>query len=186
MSIFLFTGAQGTGKTTLLKRIVEELPDFKLVTNIARDLKTNNNIALNKQGNQESQQLIFDTLKRKLDENISYDIIGDRGLTDVVAFSRYLHEQGKIDKDNYDKQLSKLKNWNNTNKQNCIYLYTPIEFPVVDDNTRSTDEEYRKSIDKYIYQFLQEDNVRFFTITGSVENRLELVRNIINNEIKSK
>ena len=183
MSIFLFTGAQSTGKTTLLKRIVNEYPENDLVTNVVRNLKKKNSVTINKQGNYNSQQIIFDTLENKLEVASSSVVLGDRGLIDVVAFTKYLYTQNVVSEYEYHTQLKRLGDWHLRHQNDCIYMYTPIEFPVVSDGIRDVDECYREYIDETIHELLEYSNIEYHIITGTVSDRLDKVRNIINSKI---
>lgn len=58
--------------------------------------------------------------------------------------------------------------------------YFPIEFPVVDDGVRSTDEEFRAEIDFLIKTFLDSAEIKYHTITGTVEERIAKVDSILN------
>lgn len=181
--MFLFTGAQSTGKTTLLRHIVSEYPENTLVTNVVRDLKKNSSIAINKQGNYNSQQIIFNTLENKLEAIDNNIILGDRGLIDVVAFTKYLYTQNVVSEYEYHTQLKCLENWHLKHQNDCIYMYTPIEFPAVSDGIRDVDECYREYIDKTIHELLELSNIEYHIITGTVSDRLDKVRNIINSKI---
>jgi nicotinamide riboside kinase len=58
-------------------------------------------------------------------------------------------------------------------------FYIPIEFNIIDDNYRPIDTEYQKKIDTNLLKLLTYANIPFYTITGSVEQRLTQIRDII-------
>jgi predicted ATPase len=184
--LFTFTGAQGTGKTTILNEVIKEYKDMETVTNVVRSLH-NDGVKINKKGNGKTQQLIYDTLKRKYIDylyNSSYEdfntgCICDRSLVDVVAYTKYLYERGKASKSSYEEQLKDLKEWAIYHRYGCLYIYIPIEFPVVEDGVRDVDEEYRAEIDKNIIWLLQECGFDYYILEGSVEERVEIMKNII-------
>ena len=87
----LLTGAQGTGKSTILKELEKE--GFKTITEVVRNLaKTGVNV--NEMGDEEGQNIIFKTYQKLLNENDDY--VSDRCLIDVAAYTRYSVGKGKI------------------------------------------------------------------------------------------
>ena len=185
--LFTFTGAQGTGKTTILNEVVSEYKDMEVITNVVRNLYNKGDIKINKKGNGKTQQLIYDTLKHKcIDylynscyEDFNTGCICDRSLVDVVAYTKYLYERGKASKSSYEEQLKDLKEWVIYHRHGCKYIYIPIEFPAVVDGVRDIDEEYRKEIDENIKWLLRECNIDYYILEGSVEERVEMMKNII-------
>ena len=61
-----FIGAQGTGKTTLLNQLAEESIkvdsgiNFKIITNVVRNLVETEGVKINKKGSSKSQNIIFE------------------------------------------------------------------------------------------------------------------------------
>lgn len=171
MERVIYTGAQGTGKTTILNIM---RATYDVITEVVRNL-AKTGIKINEQGTLEGQETIFNEYKRLLSEKREY--ISDRGLTDVAAYTLYhsVHEKNidkkaaltrlALDQINYIKQFVK-------ENPDVVYCYFPIEFPVVDDGVRSTDEKFREEIDKHIVDILKIANIPYITITGSVATRL--------------
>lgn len=183
-----FTGAQGTGKTTLLNQLVGESIKFDsginihTITNVVRNLVRREGVQINKKGNSASQNLIFNEYLKifnGIDTNI--DWVSDRSLIDVVAYTKYLYEHKKASKKCYESQLQSLKLWceENLRVKDTLFVYFPIEFEVVNDGVRSLDEDYRKEIDKNIKDILTDINVNYYIIEGSQDERLEMMKNII-------
>lgn len=185
--LFIFTGAQGTGKTTILNEVVSEYKDMEVITNVVRNLYNSGDIKINKKGNGKTQQLIYDTLKLKyIDylynscyEDFNTGCICDRSLVDVVAYTKYLYEQGKASKKSYEEQLKDLKEWAIYHRCGCKHVYIPIEFPAKEDGIRDIDEEYRREIDSNIKWLLQECEIDYYILEGSIEERVEMTKNII-------
>jgi nicotinamide riboside kinase len=185
--LFVFAGAQGTGKTTILNEVVNEYKDMEVITNVVRNLYNKGDIRINKKGNGKTQQLIYDTLKHKyIDylynscyEDFNTGCICDRSLVDVVAYTKYLYERGKASRKSYEEQLKDLKEWAIYHRYGCLYIYIPIEFPAVVDGVRDIDEEYRKEIDENIKWLLKECNIDYYILEGSIEERVEMMKNII-------
>jgi nicotinamide riboside kinase len=183
-----FTGAQGTGKTTLLNQLTEESIkfdsdiDFKIITNVVRNLVGREGVQINKRGNSASQNLIFNEYLKifnGIDPHI--DWVSDRSLIDVVAYTKYLYEHKKASRKCYESQLQLLELWyeENLRAKDTIFVYFPIEFEVVNDGVRSLDEDYRKEIDKNIKDILTEINANYYIMEGTQDERLEMMKNII-------
>ena len=65
-----------------------------------------------------------------------------------------------------------------------VYFYVPIEFDVEDDGFRSTNEEFRREIDKNIsdmFDYMEELHMglNVFTLRGTVEERLATMEEIM-------
>lgn len=170
-----FTGAQGTGKTTLLPYVGEE--GFWPITGIVRNLNKSGN-EINKQGTGESQQNIFDEYCKVFRDTSHLPFrVSDRSLIDVVAYTKYLYDNGRADEITFEDQLIMTKRWFEQHP-NAIVCYFPIEFEVVEDGLRSVDEDYRKTIDENIRWILNELKLDYYIIEGSIEERIDLIRAI--------
>lgn len=165
----VFTGAQGTGKTTILKEF--ENNGKEVITEVVRKL-AKKGVKINKDGDEEGQKKIFKAYEKALKEKDNF--ISDRCLIDVTAYTMYLVNKGAVSKDLLDSQMKSLKKFVKNN-QDFIYCYFPIEFPVVPDGTRSEDEEFRKEIDSYIKNILAELQMPFVIVKGTVEERVRIV-----------
>ncbi len=167
----IFTGAQGTGKSTVLNRFKEK--GYDTITEVVRNL-SKRGIKINEQGNTESQKMIFNEYIKLFEQNPN--AVSDRGLTDVLAYTKYLYDNGQIDSDEYLREQAVLTK---SLRFNDLYIYFPIEFPVVDDGVRSTDESFRKAIDKNILDILIKFNIPYVRVTGTVDERVEVITNAI-------
>lgn len=165
----ILTGAQGTGKTTILKYFSNE---YSTITEVVRNL-SKQNIKVNEEGDEEGQKTIFNLYNTLLSKKCDY--ISDRGLTDVYAYSTYHFLQNKLSQNELDTEFKKIKAFNENNKD-VKYIYVPIEFNVIDDGFRSTDEEFRHFIDDAIHQTLEDLNVEYLTVSGTVEERINQIK----------
>lgn len=161
----VFTGAQGTGKTTILN---EFSGSIEVITEVVRILHKNG-VKINEVGDDEGQELIFNTYKKLLNEKANY--ISDRCLVDVFAYTKYLYNEGKVSKEVYIKQYEELKEFISNNKD-IVYIYFPIEFDLVDDGVRSLNNDFRSAIDNNILNTLNELNVNYLTMRGGIEERV--------------
>lgn len=170
----VFTGAQGTGKTTILNEYRDK--GFEIVTEVVRNL-SKKGVKINKDGDEKGQTKIFNEYKKIFTEKDHF--ISDRGLIDVVAYTVYLARHGKVSEEFADKQLKQLSKFLATNPD-IFYCYFPIEFDVVDDGVRDMDEEFRKEISDIILSLLGAFGMGFVPITGTVEERTARIQAMIN------
>lgn len=167
----ILTGAQGTGKTTVLNLF--KGAGYPVITEVVRNLVKTKGITINKEGTDATQNLVFDTYADVLANTEKY--VSDRGLTDVISYTAAGVFEGKVSKAVLDEQEVKLQEFVQNNPD-IVYVYFPIEFPVVADGTRSVDEDYRKQIDNLIHDTL--DAVLegdYLTVTGTPEERFKQI-----------
>lgn len=179
-----FVGAQGTGKTTLLEaaRKDEYFKDFKFCTEIVRDLVKKKNLSINESGNAKSQKVFFDAYNKILNKD---NYISDRCTIDVYAYTNYLFDYKSTNDENeiqslYKEILREKSILKSLNKDSFgIIIYFPIEFELVDDGIRSLNSYFQEYIDQFIIDTLNEYQLPFYTIRGSVEQRLKQLKEII-------
>lgn len=177
MHRIVFTGAQGTGKTTILKEM--ELLGCNVITEVVRNLK-DQGVKINQDGDKKGQTRIFDEYKKLLGEMNPRGYISDRCLIDVTAYTIYLHRHGKIKDEKFvDKQMKHVVKFMQENPD-IIYCYFPIEFGLVADGVRSEDEEFRKEIDEIIREILNVIGINYVMIHGTVEERVNKVKRVVN------
>lgn len=169
MNRIIFTGAQGTGKTTILNEFKNR--EMNVITEVVRNL-AKEGVKINEMGDEKGQKKIFSTYEKLLSERVDY--ISDRGLIDVLAYSMHLNKKGLVSDKLVETQFKALKKFVKNNSD-VIYCYFPIEFDVVDDGVRSIDEEFRKEIDNNIKEILISLGQPWVTVKGSVENRINMV-----------
>lgn len=175
----ILTGAQGVGKTTVLNYFKGTF--LTPITEVARNLNKQG-VKINEDGDKSSQDIIFNTYWDKLNQDIDY--ISDRGLTDVIAYTSYLDDMGKIN-DNHEtliNQLNKLELFIKNNP-NAIVVYFPIEFEMENDGVRSTNESFRTSIDNRIKELLNYFYSNYITVHGTPEERIKQIIDAIDDKI---
>lgn len=165
-----FTGAQGTGKTTILNKFKDL--GVPVITEVVRNLKKEKGIKINLDGGIETQNMIWQAYKELLSNEKSY--ISDRCLVDVISYTEAGIQSHPDMEGLLEEQYVDLVKFNQANPD-IIYIYFPIEFPVVDDGVRSIDEKYRKDVDKIIKHNLDILNLKYLTISGSVEDRYKQI-----------
>ena len=182
-----FTGVHSTGKTTLLDALKSNYSEeLYAISEIARNV-ISCGYPLGKDANVDSYiNLISEQLKA---ENIFVNygrdklIIADRTLLDTLAYAKVnkglprpyipeyfidmLEQIWLIEKNFYD-----------------LYIYFPIEFEMKNDDVRPLGEDYRASVNDQIKRLLDKFSVKYLVITGSVDNRLQQILEVIENKVK--
>lgn len=160
------TGAQGTGKTTVLNMFKEN--GWPVITEVVRNLVKSKGIKINQQGTDETQMMVFGEYSKVLSETERY--VSDRGLTDVISYTAAGVFDGKVSTSILFDQEILLEEFMEENPD-VVYVYFPIEFEVVDDGVRSTDEDYREQIDDLIHDCLDCMGIEYLTVHGTPEER---------------
>ncbi len=179
-----FTGSHCTGKTTLLNqmKIIFQNADFQYVTEVARGI-INRGYPLNMDANMDSYvHYINDQLKAEKRMQSCDLFISDRTLLDPLAYALvnkklprpYIH-------DYFIDMMESI--WLLEKEQYDLYIYFPIEFPLIYDGVRPEDEQYRKDIDDQIAQLLKRNNVNFLKITGSPGERCDFMERLVKSNI---
>ena len=179
----ILTGAHGTGKTTVLN-IFEE-SGWPVITEVVRRLNKDAGVKINEDGDCSGQQAIFDTYKELLQQD---NYVSDRGLTDVIAYTKYLCDEGKIDKSLFEEQFEQFKEFHKNNSD-ILYCFFPIEFDIEDDNVRSTAKEFQKKVNDNIRWIISEigmtsdTGINFITVSGTPEERFQMIQDTIEFDI---
>ena len=170
----VLTGAQGTGKTTLMNELAK---DGTRAINHIRKTAVENGLDI-ATATEEGQKIYFKTLKKELSSKKSY--VSDRGLTCVAAYTFDKAITGDITKKTADKQYMDLVKFH-TENPDVLLVYVPVEFAPEDDGERSTDVVFQEKIDFLIKNILETSGVDFITVTGTVEDRLEQINTALQN-----
>ena len=179
-----FTGAQSTGKTTLLKKLYAENGDypFSFIPEVTRLVSREYNMPINERGDDLTQMLIMTEHVRNIYKNRADHLIRgvhqifDRCALDGIVYSLWLLEEGKISRPCYDACDLIWKNLKD--KYDIIFYTSPDDVKLVDDGERSADERFRNDIINIFNIFLERENFdcEIVTLKGSVEDRLKTVR----------
>ena len=162
--------AHGTGKTTILK-----LFDRPKITEIARNAIGEFWIGLNEMDFKTKiafQQIIF--WRQLQRERSMQDFISDRTVFDNLA---YMSAIGDTEELKFMEERVKLHIEQNPYD---FILYFPIEFPLEDDWIRYTGDEFQAEIDKRILFYLDKYGVKYYTVTGTVEERKKFIDDTLN------
>jgi nicotinamide riboside kinase len=180
--LFTFTGAQSTGKTTLLKKVKTLYPyRFDYVDEVTRRIKRFgvpiNNEAKNYNLTQSliiNDHLVNYTKVFEGSDDTVRDLLLDRCIVDGYIYTKYFYRRAKVS----CRVLDFAEHWFKelTPKYDVIFYTNPGDVKLVDDGERSIDAKFREEIiDLYETEFLDKyDNICI--LKGSVEERLEIMK----------
>ncbi len=173
-----FTGSHSTGKTTLINTLMQARPDLRVVAikNVTRKI-IERGFPLAKDATVDSfVNYINDQLREeRLAELTGFDVLlSDRTILDAIGYSTVNKQlSGNKIPDYFIQMLHEI--WRLEAKFYNLYIYCPVEFPMVEDGVRIIDEEYRNAVGKQIKKLLDEYEVNYITVTGSKEFRLQIL-----------
>jgi AAA domain-containing protein len=162
-------GSFSTGKTTLAEAAAPKL-GLPLLPEVAREV-VELGFKLDKDATVETETLIF--LRQYYNEMVHPEFMGDRSLLDVMAYASWVL-------DNQDRR-KEFALWDtcldiarlHLRSQYTDVFYLPIEFGIVLDGLRPDDPTFQKDIDGRILHLLDTYDVKYETLTGSVDERLD-------------
>lgn len=195
-----FTGAQCTGKTTLLKKMRDNLygkefakdpndnvyrSKWRFVDEVTRKVGRMGH-KINEAGGNITQLYI---LKEHLENHFTgHNTILDRCIVDGYVYTKYLMEEGSVDRWvlNYARDLLSF-----LGKELDIIFYTePDDIPIEDDGGRSIDAGFRDGIIK-IYEDIMTDSSsisgahpwrdKIIRLTGNVDERMKTIQDTLDN-----
>jgi len=174
-----FTGASGTGKTTLLKALKERHPELEVRTEVVRNLIREKGIKINEMGDEEGQKMIFGAYEGFLREHQDEDYVSDRCVIDPLAYTILHVANRQIRSEVLDEQWSAVKAAVRDGLLEKVF-YFPIEFANVHDGVRSDDEDFRKETDAAIRGVLADLRREYpwfqvIEVRGDVPERLGII-----------
>lgn len=182
-----FTGAQCTGKTTLLNLLELSLSEFgwNFVPEVTRKVMREG-LSINEDGDNMTQLFI---LKEHLQNHVvsnDENWILDRCILDGYVFTKWLYKQGTVDKWVLDYACALLSMLGN--KLDYILYTEPDDIPIEDDGERSINVEFRNDIIN-IYEDLMNNSAatpgrdtwrnKIIRLSGSVDERMETIESIL-------
>jgi len=178
-----FAGTHCTGKTTLLRAIIEKYSknnSFSYITEVARGI-IKKGYPLSAEANTDSYiHYINDQLEAERNIFDHKLFISDRTLLDPLAYALVNKELPRPYIRDYFIEM--MKNvWLLEKERYDLYIYFPVEFSMSFDGIRPSDEEYRIKVDKMIYNLLNENSIRFETMSGDPDERMRKIIEIIDN-----
>ena len=184
--IFSFTGAQSTGKTTLLNHLHKCNGDFpfEFVPEVTRLVMRDYQMPINENGGDLTQMLIMTEHVRNVYRNKADHLIRgvhqifDRCALDGIVYSLWLRDNNKISKRCYDACdliYEELKD-----KYDIIFYTSPDDVKLVNDGERSVDVKFRNDIINTFNIFLDRGyDGKVVVLKGSVEERLKTIKSTL-------
>jgi nicotinamide riboside kinase len=160
------TGAQSTGKSTLLKYLKKDtdLQGFEFIEELTRQIAAKG-ININEEGSNFSQ--IF-TVTIHAENIVKKHFISDRCALDGLVYTKWLYDNKKVSKWMLDYAIGVAKEV--LPRYDLIYYLSP-EFPIEDDGIRSANVTFRDEILSLFEHYIKEFNLNVITLTGSVAAR---------------
>jgi predicted ATPase len=144
-------GTSCVGKTTFINDFLKKYPMYKLSKESYRDILDEKGVKLNREGNQESQEIIRDYMSdQALKYNRNSNVVFDRCILDNLIYSVYLNDK---DPENISDAFihKSLQICREVCKFYDIIFFLPItkhsNIPVEERQNRDIDEDYRNEID---------------------------------------
>ena len=181
-----FTGAQSTGKSTLLEQmsIDDAFRKCSFVKEVTRKVASKG-LDINDRGSTLTQLFIMNEHlnNHTLTENCT---VLDRCVIDGYISTKYLHETKRVDDWVLD-YATHLRNF--IASRIDVLLYTdPGDVKLVDDGVRSVNKQFRQRIIQLYDDFLSDDQLianimpvtKIVRLSGDVSSRMEQIKQSIN------
>jgi len=177
-----FTGAQSSGKTTLLNHWNDCRNHWNVVPEVTRKLKRQG-FEINDGGENyiDTQiAILVDHLNNIFSySNIDMDTILDRCIVDGFIYTRYFRMGGKVDEFT-DRMFTKMfKRY--ISKYDYVFYTSPYDVALINDGERSMSENFRNKIIKLYEELILNKYPNVFVLEGSVESRYNKMVEIISN-----
>lgn len=171
----VISGAQSTGKTTLLNLIKKIGPtdplfcDVPVLDEVVRNLaaeQPGGSMALNRNARYQDQLEIL--LRHYTNAHRYPSFITDRGAVDAYVYALVNHRDGKYS----DADILQFENiLTDSLKRYDLHFYLPPEFAPVDDGFRDTDTTYQQAIHHTFLEVYDTFLIPFRILTGSTTER---------------
>lgn len=171
-----FSGAQSSGKTTLIKALQKDpkFQHFNFFTEITRGIQAQG-FSINEAGTDATQLEIMMEHLRRL--QAPGDNIYDRCSLDGAVYTDYLYYQHKLSTKTFSIALNIFQS---TIADYDYIFYTDANIPLEDDAVRSTSKEFRNEIIFTFEHYIKDFQIPVIPLVGSVEERLKTVREVLN------
>lgn len=186
-----FTGAQSTGKSTLLdvcaKAIFDEDVDvhqpvnrWEFVPEVTRMIKRTHNVDINEQGTDDTQLLIMNQhhVNVMSHKNSTANFLLDRCAVDGYVYSLYLHRHGRISDNTWN--IVKCMYNHLLPEYDWIFYTHPEGIPIENDGERSVDVDFRNEIidiyeNELDWSEYHRHKTHWVELRGNPEARLEIM-----------
>jgi hypothetical protein len=164
-------GTHGTGKTTLLHRLIANYPVFQTQIDNYSDAGALYKGKLLEELDKNALQLYF-YARHKYRVRINDNLLSDRSVLDALCYAKYEYLHGNLTLEMFkfleDESLKLL------NEYNLLFWLRP-EFELKGEDKRPTDVEYQRVIDQIFEYYIRisgKVKVPVVPLTGSLDSRL--------------
>lgn len=166
--VYALTGAQSTGKTTILNFLKHKKPEFLYVDEITRKL-ANEGYAINNTDDDYNklQTLICESHIKNL--QIGKNSFLDRCIFDGYIYTKYLYNHNKVNKQTLEFAEELFCFYHD--KYDKIFYTDPKDVKLIDDGVRSNDPNFRDEIISIYNEINIENYSNVIKISGTVEER---------------
>lgn len=182
--IISFTGAQSTGKTTLLNKCKPLYSyQFNFIDEVTRRVKKEYKVEINEQGDNVTQLLILNDHLQNMVKHRYDNVIMDRCIIDGVIYTCWLHDNGRVDKWVMDYACELF---NELIDRVDVIFYCEPEFDAVDDGERSVDKQFRDEIIGHFEDVVENVHSlkgKVIRLKGSIEERMKMIDDTIKSKI---
>lgn len=177
-------GGPGTGKTTLCKQLDVDYGLSGYISTICEEFAREYIINYGVPSNIFEQFLLYEGQKKREDYLRNNDII----FCDNATVLCYVYGVITCDFSNPKEKyaLLKLFEWAMRDLNEYIIFYIPRELELVDDGVRYQNLEFALEVDSKIQSFLGMMNIPYVIVKGTLQERLDIVKNHINLPHKKK
>lgn len=170
-----FTGAQSTGKTTLLNELKKDSAlssCFTFIDEITRSIQREG-FKINEEGDDNTQIAI---MKSHLQNSKNQNAIMDRCALDGLVYTYYLFKKKKV---SYNTVIEAEKIFKECISKYDIIFYIKPEFRIVKDGVRSVNRRFRRDIVKMFDYVIKYYGVKVIVLKGKVEERLNSIYRVL-------
>ena len=177
-----FSGAQSTGKTTLLKALQECNDNVEFVPEVTRLIKRDYGVEINEAGDEITQALIVTEHFKNIQnfKKQERSTILDRCILDGLIYSMWLEDNKELAPWCADYAVYVMVNY--IDNYDVIFYTCPKDVEIVDDGERSTDRSFRDDIINNFNKWLETDpqlKDRVVVLSGTVEERLQTIKDTL-------
>lgn len=168
--IVSFSGAQSTGKSTLLKVWQEVMPEWDFIPEVTRLVKREYDLPINEDGTDLTQTMIMSEHLRNAFTKREKHVILDRCSLDGLVYTHWLCNNKKVSMGIYSHARYVFDS--TVEKYDLIIYTSPEDVPVVDDGERSINVQFREEIIELFEQYLSViPTQKLLRVKGNVEQR---------------
>lgn len=181
--IVSFSGAQSTGKTTLLNHLKDKNPDVDFVPEVTRKIKRELDLPINESGTDLTQYMIMAEHVRNIYSRRQSDKLAilDRCALDGIVYTQWMSEQELISIKTFSTAYTIYEKI--IGNYDVIFYTDPNDVEIEDDGERSTSLQFREGIinlfENYITSRQYERIPKIIVLSGTVEKRLEKIKETI-------